>query len=205
MTTNNIKVSMMQSAPVLSIIARAVWAVVLMTVILGILYPIVMTGIANQIFPSQSTGSIVTVNGKAVGSAFIGQDFSKTPYFQSRPSATAKPYDGAGSTGTNFGPSNEKLAQQVVERAKFWQKETGSNAKVPADLLTSSSSGLDPHISLAAARYQVPVVARKTGISVDELNKLVDAHVENGLFGGPKFVNVLALNLDVQKLHSVKK
>lgn len=204
MLTNNTKVSMLQSESSLAIAGKALWVMALMTAILGIFYPVMMTGLAKCLFPRQSTGSILTVDGKAVGSVIIGQDFSKTPYFQSRPSATVTPYDATGSTGTNFGASNEKLAQQVQERAKFWQQLTGSTAKVPSDLLTSSSSGLDPHISLAAAHYQVPVVARKTGLSPEELNKLIDARVENGLFGGPEYVNVLALNLDVQKLHRAK-
>lgn len=204
MLTNNTKVSMLQSESILAIAGKALWGMALMTIILGMFYPVMMTGLAKCLFPRQSTGSILTVDGKTVGSVIIGQDFSKTPYFQSRPSATVTPYDAAGSTGTNFGASNEKLIQQVRERAKFWQQLTGSAAKVPSDLLTSSSSGLDPHISLAAAHYQVLVVARKTGLTPEELNKLIDAHVENGLFGGPEYVNVLALNLDVQKLHRAK-
>ncbi len=205
MNTNLCKQSLLSCESILFIVGRATWSILLLTMILGILYPIVMTDAARMLFPKQAAGSVLTVNGKAVGSELIGQDFSKTPYFHSRPSATAKPYDASTSGGSNFAAGNEKLTQQIAQREKYWHRETGSKQKVPADLLTSSSSGLDPHISLDAALYQVPVVARKTGLSVGTLNSLIEKHTEHGLFGGPEFVNVLILNLDVQRLHLAHK
>lgn len=198
MTQNIIKMHDVKTDGVAAIAGRAVWAIVLMTLILGVAYPVVMTGIANVIFPHQATGSLIEENGKTVGSAIIGQDFTKTPYFQSRPSATSKPYDAAASTGSNWGASNEKLAAAVKDRAAYWTAKTG-NPKVPADLLTASSSGLDPHISMDAALYQVDVVAANTGISKTMLIELINKHAERSLFGGPEFVNVLELNLDVAK------
>lgn len=201
MSTQSKQLFTLQTESIYSIIARASWSILLMTVILGLLYPLLMTDLARVLFPRQAEGSLVVLDNKIVGSSLIGQDFSKTPYFQSRPSATSTPYDASASSGTNFGSSHEKLSQQVAERVRYWQKETQSEERVPVDLLTSSSSGLDPHISVDAARYQVPVVARKTGISAEALNKMIEAHTEKGMFGGPEFVNVLKLNLDVRKQH----
>ena len=137
-------------------------------------------------------------DGRVVGSSLIGQDWTKTPFFQTRPSAVD--YDGASSGASNLGPTNPKLINDVQSRVKAWQTLRGDTTPVPGDLVTTSGSGLDPHISRAAALYQVPVVARRTGLSEAALTALIEEHDESGLFGRHHYVNVLNLNIGVQSL-----
>lgn len=176
----------------------AVRITILLTVLTGIIYPAVVTGVARILFPKQANGSLIEINGKVVGSELIGQKFSRPEYFQGRPSAAGDGYDAASSGASDFGPTNQKLVDRIRADAEKFRKEnpdfTGS---FPADLLTSSASGLDPHISPASADAQVARVARARGVSSDEIRKLVEAHVEQrtfGLLGEPR-VNVLMLNL----------
>lgn len=182
----------------------AVLLVLVMTLLTGILYPLAVTGAATALFPRQAAGSLVLKDGRAVGSALIGQPFSDPKYFWGRPSATTPvPYNGMLSRGSNLGPTNPELAAQVKARIETLRAaDPGNTAPVPVDLVTSSASGLDPHISPAAALYQVPRVARARGLSDLAVRKLVEAHVERrtfGLLGEPR-VNVLLLNLDLDGL-----
>lgn len=187
---------------VYSIVLHSVYVMIVMTFVLGIIYPVVITYISQVIFPYQANGSIIEQNGKAIGSDLIGQNFDKIPYFKSRPSATD--YDAADSSGTNYGVINEKLTAQINKRAAFWKDATKSDVKIPADLLTASSSGIDPHISHAAAMYQVNMVAKNTGISKDKLVALIDENTTKNMFGGDGIVNVLHLNMAVDKLAKAK-
>lgn len=176
---------------------------VLLSVITGIVYPFAVTGVAQAVFPEQARGSLVSRDGQVVGSALIGQNFSDPKNFWGRPSATAPmPYNAAASSGANQGALNPALADAVKSRIETLRAaEPGNNAPIPTDLVTASSSGLDPHISPEAARYQVPRVARLRGLAVADVEKLVDQHTEQpwlGLLGEPR-VNVLALNLALQK------
>ena len=165
-------------------------AFVFLTAVTGLLYPALTTGIAQTMMRDQASGSLVFHDGRVVGSSLIGQDWTKTPFFQTRPSAVA--YDGASSGASNLGPTNPKLINDVQSRVKAWQTLRGDTTPVPGDLVTTSGSGLDPHISRAAALYQVPVVARRTA--------LIEEHDESGLFGRHHYVNVLNLNIGVQSL-----
>ncbi|MHB0875780.1 MAG: potassium-transporting ATPase subunit KdpC [Anaerolineae bacterium] len=178
-----------------------------LTILTGVAYPGLVTVVAQAAFPSQANGSIVEREGRALGSDLIGQPFADPGYFWGRPSATSPyPYNAAGSGGSNLGPSNPVLRQLVAERiAALRQADPGNTAgatdraPVPVDLVTASGSGLDPHISLAAAYYQVPRIARARGIAEDDVRALVDRHVEGRLlwlFGEPR-VNVLEMNLDL--------
>lgn len=171
----------------------------LLTVLTGIAYPLVVTGIGQAAFHSRANGSIIESGGRAVGSQLLGQPFSGPRYFWSRPSATAPaPYNGAVSSGSNQGPINPALESAVKDRiAALRAADPDNTAPVPVDLVTASGSGLDPHISPAAAEYQVKRVARERKMSEDEVRKQVDEHTEGrtfGLFGEPR-VNVLELNL----------
>jgi K+-transporting ATPase ATPase C chain len=169
---------------------------VVTTVLLGIIYPLVVTGIAQIIFPKKANGQLIIQNGKLIGSSVIGQPFSGPSYFHSRPSAAGTGYDAANSGGTNLGPTNKTLITRVEQDAATLHAENPS-APVPVDLVTTSASGLDPHISIAAAEFQVPRVARARGISETQLQQLVDDHTEYRQFGflGEPRVNVLELNL----------
>jgi potassium-transporting ATPase KdpC subunit len=171
----------------------------LMTLITGVAYPLVVTGIAQAIFPSQANGSLVVRDGKVVGSALIGQPFDDPKYFWSRPSATSPFADNAGSsTGSNLSPTNPDLVKAVQGRVDALRAaDPGNTAPVPVDLVTASGSGLDPHISPAAALYQVARVARARKVSSEAVLTLVERHTEGrflGFLGEPR-VNVLALNL----------
>src|SRR5262245_34670984 len=172
---------------------------VLLTVVTGMAYPALVTAIAQGIFPSQANGSIIERNGKPAGSALIGQPFDDPRYFWSRPSATTPfPYNPESSTGSNLGPTNPDQLKAVKERIEtIRQAHPDQQGPVPADLVAASASGLDPHISPAAAEYQVTRVAKARGKSPDEIHRLVAAHTEGrtvGLLGEPR-VNVLRLNL----------
>ena len=176
----------------------ALLAFLVLTLVTGIVYPLIVTAFA-QLFPNAATGSVIERDGKAVGSALIGQPFSDPKYFWSRPSATSPmPYNSASSSGSNLGPTNKALADAVADRIKALRDADPSNTRpVPDDLVTASASGLDPHISPQAAEYQVPRVARARRMSEDKLRALVAAHTEGrtfGLLGEPR-VNVLELNL----------
>jgi len=174
------------------------------TVLTGVLYPLLVTGIAQAVMPSQANGSVLERGGRPVGSALIGQPFGDPRYFWGRPSATKPfPYNAAASAGSNLGPTSSALLQTVRARvAALRRADPGSEAPIPVDLITASASGLDPDISVAAARYQVPRVARARGLSEAEVEALVDRHIQGrqfGLLGEPR-VNVLELNLALDDL-----
>lgn len=171
----------------------------LLTLVTGVAYPLVVTGIGQLAFHRQATGSVLERTGHPVGSALLGQPFSDPAHFWSRPSATAPhPYNGAASSGSNLGPLNPALADAVKARIEtLRQADPENKVPVPADLVTASGSGLDPHISPAAAEYQVARVAKARGLAPDRVRKVVADHTEDrqlGFLGEPR-VNVLALNL----------
>jgi potassium-transporting ATPase KdpC subunit len=182
----------------------ALCLLVAMTCVLGIAYPLLITGIARLAFPSQAAGSLVYQGAKAIGSSLIGQQFSDPKYFWGRPSATTPgPYNGLASSGSNLGPLNPALRDQVrVRVASLRADDPKSRAPVPVDLVTASASGLDPDISPAGARYQIGRIARARGIAPASLEKLVAAHEQGKLFGllGEQRVNVLELNLALDQL-----
>ena len=181
-----------------SLVRPAATLLALFTVLTGLLYPLVTTGVAQVLFPSQANGSLIRSDGRIVGSALIGQPFDAPRYFWGRPSATAPhAYNAGASTATNQGPLNPALKAAVAARvAALRAADPGNSAKVPVDLVTSSASGLDPHITPAAAYYQVGRVARERGLPAEVVRKLVDQHVEDRMFGilGEPHVNVLLLN-----------
>lgn len=172
---------------------------VALSLITGLVYPLAVTGIAQAAFPAAANGSLIVRDGKTVGSELIGQSFADPRHFWSRPSATSPmPYNAANSSGSNQGPSNPALAEAVKSRIEALRAaDPGNTASVPADLVTASASGLDPHISRAAADYQVARVARVRGLPVERVGTLVDEHTEHPLLGfiGEPRVNVLRLNL----------
>lgn len=177
---------------------------VLLSAVTGIVYPVAVTGIAKVLFPDAAEGSLIVVNGKPVGSRLIGQNFTDPKYFWGRPSATGPmPYNASASSGSNQGPLNPALKEAVKARIDALKSSDPSQtAPIPEDLVTASGSGLDPQISPAAARWQVPRIARIRGLDVAEVNTLIDAHTEGrqlGLLGEPR-VNVLALNLALDQL-----
>jgi K+-transporting ATPase ATPase C chain len=171
----------------------------LFTILTGIAYPILVTGIAQGLFPGQANGSLIVKDSKAIGSALIGQPFDDPKYFWGRPSATAPfPYNAASSSGSNLGPTNEALRRAVKERIEALGAADPNNpTPVPVDLVTASASGLDPHISPAGALYQVRRVARARGLDEAAVRRLVEAQIEPRLLGvlGEPRVNVLQLNL----------
>ena len=177
----------------------ALMSLLLFTVVTGIVYPLVVTGIAQAVFPSQANGSLIVKDGKVLGSTLIGQTFAQPKYFWGRPSATSPfGYNAAASAGSNLSPTNPALIAALQGRVDaLHAADPGNTAPVPVDLVTGSSSGLDPHISPAAALYQVPRIARERKLSADAVRALVDQHTEGrflGLLGEPR-VNVLTLNL----------
>jgi K+-transporting ATPase ATPase C chain len=184
----------------------AVLMTVVTSVILGLIYPLVVTGLAQVLFPDKANGQLVERNGTIVGSRIIGQGFSSPGYFRSRPSATTVPYDAANSGGSNLGPTNKKLIDAVKANVEAAQKEN-PGVPVPIDLVTTSASGFDPHITPAAADFQVPRVARERGMAEPDLRRLVDAHTDARTFGflGEPRVNVLELNLDLDRQHPLVK
>jgi K+-transporting ATPase KdpC subunit len=175
----------------------------LLTLLTGVLYPAVITGIAQVVFPRQANGSLIQANGQAAGSTLIGQPFDDPGYFWGRLSATAPfPYNAAASSGSNLGPTNPALLEAVQARLDaLHAADPDNNQPVPVDLVTASGSGLDPDISPAAAYYQVPRVAQARGLSEGQVRSMVDQHVQGRQFGflGEPRVNVLQLNLTLDK------
>ena len=170
---------------------------IVLTLLLGIIYPLVITAVATVIFPRQAAGSLIEKNGRVIGSSLIGQPFSGSEYFHSRPSAAGDGYDATASGGTNLGPASQKLFETNVKPAAEALREENPGVPIPVDLVTSSASGLDPHITPAAAEFQVPRVAKHRGMTADEVRRRVLEHTEGrqfGLLGEPR-VNVLELNL----------
>jgi K+-transporting ATPase ATPase C chain len=177
----------------------ALMSLIVLTLATGVAYPLLVTGIAQAVFPFQANGSLIAKDGTVVGSALIGQRFDDPKYFWGRPSGTSPfGYNAAASSGSNLSPTNPALVNAVQARVEALQAaDPGNTAPVPVDLVTASASGLDPHISPAAALYQVPRVARERKLSPDAVRALVDRHTEGrqlGFLGEPR-VNVLALNL----------
>ncbi len=182
----------------------AVSLLLLMTAICGLVYPLAITGIARMLFPAQAEGSLIRVDGKVVGSSLIGQSFTDPKYFWGRPSATTpQPYNAVASTGSNLGPLNPALIDQVKANARRLRDADPDNRQpIPVELVTASASGLDPEISRAAADYQAARVARSRGLPLADVQALVAAHCKGRVWGlfGEQRVNVLELNLALGKL-----
>jgi potassium-transporting ATPase KdpC subunit len=179
----------------------AVLMTLVTTLLFGLLFPLLVTGLAQVLFPKQANGQLVTRNGKVVGSRLIGQPFSSPGYFHSRPSSAGTGYDATNSSGSNLGPTNQSLIVRVQGDADRLQAENPA-AAVPMDLLTTSGSGLDPHISPAAAEFQVLRIAKERGLSEDVVREAVRQHTEPRQFGflGETRVNVLELNLTLDEI-----
>jgi potassium-transporting ATPase KdpC subunit len=185
-------------------IRSAVSLLIAMTILLGIAYPILITGIAKLAFPRQAEGSLIHADGKLIGSTLIGQSFSDPKYFWGRPSATSpQPYNGSASGASNLGPLNPALLDAVKANAKALHDADPDNRQpIPVDLVTASGSGLDPEISIAAAQYQAARVARARNLAVERVETLINADQEGRLFGfiGERRVNVLTLNLALDRM-----
>jgi potassium-transporting ATPase KdpC subunit len=180
-------------------LAPALRMLVIMSVLTGIIYPLVVTGVAKVAFPRAANGSLIVADTKTLGSDLIGQPFDDPKYFWSRPSATSpQPYNGTASSGSNQGPRNPALADAVKDRIKALRDaDPGNAAAVPVDLITASGSGLDPHISVAAAQYQLARVAKARGLAAEQVQRLVAENTEGRTFAvlGEPRVNVLKLNI----------
>jgi K+-transporting ATPase ATPase C chain len=185
-----------------SMIRPAVSLFVVLTVVTGVVYPLAVTGVAKAAFPHQAAGSLIVKDGKTVGSSLIGQNFTDPKYFWGRPSATTPmANNGQGSGGSNLGPLNPALTDGIKGRVDALRAaDPGNTAPVPVDLVTTSASGLDPEISVAAALYQAPRIARVRGIAPEVVQGVIARHTEGRLFGllGEPRVNVLEMNLELQ-------
>ncbi len=191
----------------LSLIRPAVVSMTFFTILLGIAYPMLITGVAQAAFPNQANGSLAVVGGKVVGSELIGQNFTKTQYLHPRPSAAgANGYDASASSGSNLGPLNEDLAKRVKDSALAIRTEDGQGA-IPADAVTTSGSGLDPHISPEYAGLQAERIAKARGVEPRLVRELFDAHVEGRVFGvlGQPRVNVLETNLALDARYPLRQ
>ena len=179
----------------------AVALTVVLTVLVGIIYPLVMTGLSVVFFRDKATGCLVERGGKVIGSRLIGQPFSGAGYFHTRPSAAGSGYDATASGGTNLGPTSKALFEEQIKGRTKELKSENPKMEIPVDLVTSSGSGLDPHISPAAAEFQIPRVARERQMDEEKVRQLVQEHTEGRQFGvlGEPRVNVLELNLALDK------
>ena len=184
----------------------AVLMTIVTTLLLGVGYPLVVTGVAQVLFRDKANGQLIERDGRIIGSRIIGQGFSSPGYFRGRPSAAGTGYDAANSAGTNLGPTNRKLIDSVKAAVDAATQEN-PGTPVPIDLVTTSASGLDPHISPAAAAFQVPRVARERGVPEADIRRLVEAHSEGRQLGflGEPVVNVLELNLALQAQFPIEK
>jgi K+-transporting ATPase ATPase C chain len=181
----------------------------ILTILTGLIYPGVVTGLCQVLFPAKANGSLVVRNGQAIGSELIGQNFAKPEYFQPRPSAAGNDgYDGFASQGSNLGPTNQKLFDRVkASVAKFRKENPDYSGPIPADMLTASASGLDPHISPASAMAQAPRVAQARGVPLEQMQQLVRHSTEGPELGflGESRVNVLALNLELNRQYPLNR
>jgi K+-transporting ATPase ATPase C chain len=189
----------------IKLLKPAIVSLLVLTVITGLIYPLVITGIAQLVFPRQANGSLIVQNGQPIGSALVGQNFDDPKYFWGRLSATGPyPYNASASSGSNLGPSNPALVANAQARIDALQAaDPGNTQPIPVDLITASGSGLDPDISVAAAEYQLPRVARSRGLSEDQVRSLVQEYTQGRQLGflGEPYVNVLELNLALDQLH----
>lgn len=179
---------------------------VVLTVLLGVIYPLAVTGLAQVMFPAKAGGSLIEKDGKIIGSSLIGQPFTGPGYFHSRASAAGSGYDATASAGTNLGPTNQKLMDNVKTAAESLREEN-PESPIPIDLVTTSASGLDPHITPAAAEFQVPRIAKQRGMIAEEVRRLVREHTEGrqfSLLGEPR-VNVLELNLELDAIRPMAR
>ena len=198
-------------ASILSLLRPTLVSTALFIFVTGLAYPLLTTGVAQVLFPSQAQGSLIERDGKVIGSSLIGQQFTEARYFHPRPSVTTvtggdkpEPYNAAQSAGSNYGPTNRALVDEVKKRVERYREENDlpPNAKVPVDAVTASSSGLDPHITVANANLQATRVAEERGIQEGEVRRLIAENTEGRLFGflGEPRVNVLELNLALDTL-----
>jgi K+-transporting ATPase ATPase C chain len=187
-------------------LVTAILMTIVTTVLLGIIYPLLVTGIAQVAFPSQANGQLIKRNGELIGSSIIGQGFTSAGYFHSRPSAAGNGWDAANSGGSNLGPTNRNLINRVKSDVAYNQADN-PGIPVPIDLVTTSASGFDPHITPAAAEFQLPRIAKARGISVEQLKALVAKHTEARQLGflGEVRINVLELNLDLEEKFPANK
>jgi K+-transporting ATPase ATPase C chain len=184
----------------------SLWMTIATTIIFGLIYPLVVTGLAQLIFPHKANGQLIQKNGEIIGSTLIGQGFSSPGYFHSRPSAAGNGWDAANSAGSNLGPTNQKLIDRVKGDVLTAQADN-PGTPVPIDLVTTSASGFDPHITPAAAEFQLARVAKARGATVDQLRPLVAKHSSGRQLGflGEPTVNVLELNLDLDQQFPMNK
>jgi potassium-transporting ATPase KdpC subunit len=201
----------MKEPDMIHFLRQTIVILILLSVLTGLIYPLAVTGVAQLVFPHQANGCLIEQDSRIVGSELIGQPFSDPKYFWPRPSATvsaadssvSQPYNAANSSGSNLGPLNPALADNVRKQVQKLQAADPALRKpAPVDLVTASGSGLDPHVSVAAALYQVPRVARTRGLAENKVQELVLQHVEDRQFGvlGEKRVNILRLNIALDRV-----